>query len=127
MKTLTALLLLGLLCSLHTTSAGVCVLGSRGVAMLCNTLLETHLEIFMLTVVYDHLFTAVIKMITATECCINFRAMIPLKQVVSVRTTSSSCPHKALIFTTKTGKTFCVDPSEAWVQSHVTKIESRQR
>uniref|UniRef100_A0A4W5LUA3 Chemokine interleukin-8-like domain-containing protein n=1 Tax=Hucho hucho TaxID=62062 RepID=A0A4W5LUA3_9TELE len=91
MKTLTALLLLGLLCSLHTTSA------------------------------------AVIKMITATECCINFRAMIPLKQVVSVRTTSSSCPHKALIFTTKTGKTFCVDPSEAWVQSHVTKIESRQR
>uniref|UniRef100_A0A4W5LV80 Chemokine interleukin-8-like domain-containing protein n=1 Tax=Hucho hucho TaxID=62062 RepID=A0A4W5LV80_9TELE len=64
---------------------------------------------------------------TATDCCINFRAMIPLKKVVSLRTTSSSCPRKALIFTTKTEKTFCVDPSEAWVQSHVTKIESRQR
>uniref|UniRef100_A0A4W5L8J1 Chemokine interleukin-8-like domain-containing protein n=1 Tax=Hucho hucho TaxID=62062 RepID=A0A4W5L8J1_9TELE len=127
MKTLTDLLLLGLLCSLLTTSAGVCVLGSRGVAMLCNTLLETDLEIFMLTVVYDHLFTAVIKMKTATECCMKFSARIPLKQVVSLRTTSSSCPRKALIFTTKKGKTLCVDPSEAWVQSHVTKIENSQQ
>ncbi|XP_064868533.1 C-C motif chemokine 13-like [Oncorhynchus nerka] len=89
MKTLTALLLLGLLCSLHMTSAGV------------------------------------IKLEKSTECCIKFSARIPLQQVVSFRTTSSSCPRKALIFTTKKGKTFCVDPSEAWVQSHVTKIESR--
>uniref|UniRef100_A0A8C7GRG3 C-C motif chemokine 13-like n=1 Tax=Oncorhynchus kisutch TaxID=8019 RepID=A0A8C7GRG3_ONCKI len=89
MKTLTALLLLGLLCSLHTTSAGVIAL-----------------EI-------------------APECCMKFSARIPLQQVVSLRTTSSSCPRKALIFTTKKGKIFCVDPSEAWVQSHVTKIESR--
>ncbi|XP_070985696.1 C-C motif chemokine 13-like [Oncorhynchus clarkii lewisi] len=90
MKTLTALLLLGLLCSLHTTSA-------QGV-----NALET-----------------------LTDCCMKFSARIPLQQVVSLRTTSSSCPRKALIFTTKKGKTFCVDPSEAWVQSHVTKIESR--
>ncbi|XP_045075376.1 C-C motif chemokine 13-like [Coregonus clupeaformis] len=89
MKTLTALLLLGLLCSLHTTSA------------------------------------AVIALETATECCMHFTRRIPLNQVVSLRATSSSCPRKALIFTTKKGKTFCVDPSEAWVQSHVTKIESR--
>uniref|UniRef100_A0A4W5L8K5 Chemokine interleukin-8-like domain-containing protein n=1 Tax=Hucho hucho TaxID=62062 RepID=A0A4W5L8K5_9TELE len=91
MKTLTDLLLLGLLCSLLTTSA------------------------------------AVIKMKTATECCMKFSARIPLKQVVSLRTTSSSCPRKALIFTTKKGKTLCVDPSEAWVQSHVTKIENSQQ
>uniref|UniRef100_A0A8C8GKI0 Chemokine interleukin-8-like domain-containing protein n=1 Tax=Oncorhynchus tshawytscha TaxID=74940 RepID=A0A8C8GKI0_ONCTS len=90
MKTLTALLLLGLLCSLH-----VCVY--------------------------------VIKLETSTDCCIKFSARIPLQQVVSLRTTSSSCPRKALIFTTKKGKTFCVDPSEAWVQSHVTKIESRRQ
>ncbi|XP_036837511.1 C-C motif chemokine 13-like [Oncorhynchus mykiss] len=90
MKTQTALLLLGLLCSLHTTSA-------QGV-----NALET-----------------------LTDCCMKFSARIPLQQVVSLRTTSSSCPRKALIFTTKKGKTFCVDPSEAWVQSHVTKIESR--
>ncbi|XP_071256586.1 C-C motif chemokine 13-like [Salvelinus alpinus] len=89
MKTLTALLLLGLLCSLHTTSAGVIAL-----------------EI-------------------ATECCMEFSARIPLKKVVSFRAISSSCPRKALIFTTMKGKTFCVDPSDAWVQSHVTKIESR--
>uniref|UniRef100_A0A4W5Q2K8 Chemokine interleukin-8-like domain-containing protein n=1 Tax=Hucho hucho TaxID=62062 RepID=A0A4W5Q2K8_9TELE len=90
MKTLTALLLLGLLCSLHTTSA-----------------------------------QAVLALQTSTECCMKFSARIPLKQVVSLRTTSSSCPHKALIFTTKKGKTFCVDPSKAWVQSHVNKIKSR--
>ncbi|XP_045564612.1 C-C motif chemokine 13-like [Salmo salar] len=89
MKTLTALLLLGLLCSLHTTSAGV------------------------------------ISLDTAADCCMKFSTRIPLQQVVSLRPTSSSCPRKALIFTTKKGKTFCVDPSEAWVQSHVTKIESR--
>ncbi|XP_064814390.1 C-C motif chemokine 13-like [Oncorhynchus masou masou] len=89
MKTLTALLLLGLLCSLHTTSAGV------------------------------------IKLEMAPECCMTFSARIPLQQVVSLRATSSSCPRRALLFTTKKGKTFCVDPSEAWVQSHVTKIESR--
>uniref|UniRef100_A0A674C2Q4 C-C motif chemokine 13-like n=1 Tax=Salmo trutta TaxID=8032 RepID=A0A674C2Q4_SALTR len=93
--------------------------------MLCNMLLETHQEIFMLTVVYDPLFTGVISLDTAADCCMKFSARIPLQQVVSLRTTSSSCPRKALIFTTKKGKTFCVDPSEAWVQSHVTKIESR--
>uniref|UniRef100_A0A4W5Q129 Chemokine interleukin-8-like domain-containing protein n=2 Tax=Hucho hucho TaxID=62062 RepID=A0A4W5Q129_9TELE len=93
--------------------------------MLCNTLLETDLEIFMLTVVYDHLFTAVNALETGTECCMKFSEIIPLKKVVSLRTTSSSCPRKALIFTTIIGKAFCVDPSKAWVQSHVTKIESR--
>ncbi|XP_055770217.1 C-C motif chemokine 13-like isoform X2 [Salvelinus fontinalis] len=62
MKTLTALLLLGLLCSLHTTSAGVIALD------------------------------------TATECCMKFSARIPLQRVVSLRTTSSSCPRKALMF-----------------------------
>nr|ACI69579.1 C-C motif chemokine 13 precursor [Salmo salar] len=89
MKTLTALLLLGLLCSLHKTSAGV------------------------------------IELDMAPYCCMKFSARIPLQQVVSLRPTASSCPRKALIFTTKKGKTFCVGPSEAWVQSHVTKIESR--
>uniref|UniRef100_A0A4W5J8Q7 Chemokine interleukin-8-like domain-containing protein n=1 Tax=Hucho hucho TaxID=62062 RepID=A0A4W5J8Q7_9TELE len=90
MKTLTAPLLLGLLCSLHTTSA-----------------------------------QAVNALETGTECCMKFSEIIPLKKVVSLRTTSSSCPRKALIFTTIIGKAFCVDPSKAWVQSHVTKIESR--
>ncbi|XP_045065901.1 C-C motif chemokine 4-like [Coregonus clupeaformis] len=92
MKTLTALLLLGLLCSLHTTSAAV--MG--------------------------------IEAITARNCCVKFHPRrLPLDAVVSVYKTSGSCPRKALVFTTKKGKTFCVDPSEAWVQSHVTKIESR--
>uniref|UniRef100_A0A4W5LUE7 Chemokine interleukin-8-like domain-containing protein n=1 Tax=Hucho hucho TaxID=62062 RepID=A0A4W5LUE7_9TELE len=94
MKTLTDLLLLGLLCSLLTTSAqGMCV--------------------------------SVNALETGTECCMKFSEIIPLKKVVSLRTTSSSCPRKALIFTTIIGKAFCVDPSKAWVQSHVTKIESR--
>ncbi|XP_038825230.1 C-C motif chemokine 7-like [Salvelinus namaycush] len=92
MKTLTALLLLGLLCSLHTTSAAV--LG--------------------------------ISAMTATDCCVKFyQSVIPLARVVSVSRTPSSCPLHALVFTTKKEIRFCVDLSQAWVQSHVTKIESR--
>ncbi|XP_021449819.2 C-C motif chemokine 4-like [Oncorhynchus mykiss] len=93
MKTLTALLLLGLLCSLHTTSAQP-VMG--------------------------------ISAMTARDCCVKFSPRrIPLGAVVSVSRTPSSCPRQALVFTTKKGNRFCVDPSQAWVQSHVTNIESR--
>ncbi|XP_070986180.1 C-C motif chemokine 4-like [Oncorhynchus clarkii lewisi] len=95
MKTLTALLLLGLLCSLHTTSAQrTSVMG--------------------------------ISAMTARDCCVKFSPRrIPLGAVVSVSRTPSSCPRQALVFTTKKGNRFCVDPSQAWVQSHVTKNESR--
>ncbi|XP_071256592.1 C-C motif chemokine 3-like [Salvelinus alpinus] len=93
MKTLTALLLLGLLCSLHMTSAAV--LG--------------------------------ISAMTATDCCVKFyQSVIPLARVVSVSRTPSSCPLHALVFTTKKNNRLCVDPSQAWVQRHVTKIESRE-
>ncbi|XP_014032068.1 C-C motif chemokine 13-like [Salmo salar] len=93
MKTLTALLLLGLLCSLHKTSAQ----GVMGISAM-----------------------------SAIDCCVKFHTKrIPLGAVISVSRTPSSCPRQALVFTTKKKIRYCVDPSQAWVQSHVTKIESR--
>uniref|UniRef100_A0A4W5PTJ1 Chemokine interleukin-8-like domain-containing protein n=1 Tax=Hucho hucho TaxID=62062 RepID=A0A4W5PTJ1_9TELE len=92
MNTLTAPLLLGLLCSLHTTSAQAVM---------------------------------AIAAMTAGDCCVKFQLRrIPLGAVVSVSRTPSSCPRQALVFSTKKGNPFCVDPSEAWVQSHVKETET---
>nr|BAF98270.1 chemokine CCL-CUd [Danio rerio] len=52
---------------------------------------------------------------------------IPLKQIVSHHLTTSNCAIKAIVFTTKAGKSFCVDPGNTFVKRQVAELDSRTR
>ncbi|XP_016123027.1 C-C motif chemokine 22-like [Sinocyclocheilus grahami] len=61
-----------------------------------------------------------------SKCCGEFTDVkIPLKQVASYYWTSSSCARRAIVFKTKSGKEFCVDPEIPWVSGHVAKVDKR--
>ncbi|KTG33502.1 hypothetical protein cypCar_00025405 [Cyprinus carpio] len=40
--------------------------------------------------------------------------------VASYSWTSSSCPRRAIVFKTKAGKEFCIDPETTWMTSSAT-------
>ncbi|XP_053425978.1 C-C motif chemokine 18-like [Nycticebus coucang] len=49
--------------------------------------------------------------------------VIPLQFVVSYRDTGSSCPKRAIIFTTKKGLHICANPEDAWVQRYIKLLD----
>ncbi|XP_072554791.1 C-C motif chemokine 3-like [Paramormyrops kingsleyae] len=60
-------------------------------------------------------------------CCVDYyNKRIPLNQIVSFYETSSSCPKRALVFVTKRNRSFCLNPEEAWVSNHVSKLGNRK-
>ncbi|XP_017580082.1 uncharacterized protein LOC108443749 isoform X1 [Pygocentrus nattereri] len=65
---------------------------------------------------------------TPLECCTKLTKLriLPLARTESYRRTSSNCPIKAVIFQMDNGKTFCVDPSWDWVQSHRKKLDQKK-
>uniref|UniRef100_A0A3B3QUL6 Chemokine interleukin-8-like domain-containing protein n=1 Tax=Paramormyrops kingsleyae TaxID=1676925 RepID=A0A3B3QUL6_9TELE len=61
------------------------------------------------------------------SCCVDYyNKRIPLNQIVSFYETSSSCPKRALVFVTKRNQHFCLNPEEAWVSNHVSKLNNRK-
>ncbi|XP_003795673.1 C-C motif chemokine 3-like [Otolemur garnettii] len=61
---------------------------------------------------------------TPTACFFSYISQqIPLKFVDDYHESSSQCSKPAVIFLTKRGRLVCADPSEAWVQEHVTNLE----
>ncbi|KTG33501.1 hypothetical protein cypCar_00025406 [Cyprinus carpio] len=50
---------------------------------------------------------------------------IPVKLVTSYYWTSSSCARRAIVFQTKAGREFCVDPETPWVNGHIAKVDKR--
>uniref|UniRef100_A0A8C0YPT9 Chemokine interleukin-8-like domain-containing protein n=1 Tax=Cyprinus carpio carpio TaxID=630221 RepID=A0A8C0YPT9_CYPCA len=52
---------------------------------------------------------------------------IPVKLVTSYYWTSSSCARRAIVFKTKAGKEFCIDPETTWVSGHVAKVDKRTK
>ncbi|XP_061101964.1 C-C motif chemokine 3-like 1 [Conger conger] len=63
---------------------------------------------------------------TGNTCCPSTqKAKIPLKQIVSYYNTSSSCALPALVFVTKLGKHWCVNPADGWVKSHAAAVDRR--
>ncbi|XP_061101968.1 C-C motif chemokine 14-like [Conger conger] len=63
---------------------------------------------------------------TGKDCCPRTqKAKIPLKPIVSYYNTSSSCSLPALVFVTKLGKHWCVNPADGWVKSHAAAVDRR--
>ncbi|XP_036399082.1 C-C motif chemokine 3-like 1 [Megalops cyprinoides] len=63
---------------------------------------------------------------TGSDCCPKYdNKKIPLAKVVSYYRTRSTCAKPAVVFVTEAGRRFCVDPSESWVSSHASKVDSR--
>uniref|UniRef100_A0A8C2KGJ4 Chemokine interleukin-8-like domain-containing protein n=1 Tax=Cyprinus carpio TaxID=7962 RepID=A0A8C2KGJ4_CYPCA len=50
---------------------------------------------------------------------------IPVKLVTSYYWTSSMCDRRAIVFQTKAGREFCVDPESTWVNGHIAKVDKR--
>ncbi|XP_046704789.1 monocyte chemotactic protein 1B-like [Silurus meridionalis] len=78
--------------------------------------------LFVLSLCSLHLvFSAPFAFEYKTRCCSTITTMrIPLKNIVSYRSTSSSCPMKAIVFTTIKGKQICADPSAPWVKKAIS-------
>ncbi|XP_067105146.1 eotaxin-like [Osmerus mordax] len=90
MQNMTALLLLGMLCSIYMSKASEAIDTTKG------------------------------------SCCPRFiDYKIPLNRLKEFAATPSRCPFRAIVFTTKANKKFCVNPSQDWVINHIEKIGSR--
>ncbi|NP_001013430.2 C-C motif chemokine 26 precursor [Mus musculus] len=62
----------------------------------------------------------------AMSCCPNFSYyVIPWSWVYSYKFTDKSCTSDGVIFFTKTGKQFCVQPGAKWVQRFISLVNTR--
>ncbi|XP_020818985.1 C-C motif chemokine 3-like 1 [Phascolarctos cinereus] len=62
-----------------------------------------------------------------TICCFHFTSRnIPLKFVVTYKTTSSQCGKKGVVFITKRGLDICANPKEEWVQRIMKQLDSQK-
>ncbi|KAM9043669.1 eotaxin-like [Megaptera novaeangliae] len=64
-----------------------------------------------------------------TVCCFNVaRRKISFQRLQSYRRiTDSKCPQRAVIFSTKQAKKFCVDPQEKWVQDAMKYLDQKSQ
>ncbi|XP_053362404.1 regakine-1-like [Clarias gariepinus] len=66
-------------------------------------------------------------------CCSNTtKVRIPLKNIVTYWRTSSSCHLQAIVFqmlnkVQNTTRTVCVDPTAVWVDSHMRKVDLKNK
>ncbi|KAL6480731.1 hypothetical protein MHYP_G00117640 [Metynnis hypsauchen] len=66
--------------------------------------------------------------VSSNDCCHKLTKLrkLPLARIESYSLTSSSCPIKAVVFQMVSGKSFCVDPSWNWVESHMKKVPEKK-
>ncbi|XP_060783065.1 monocyte chemotactic protein 1B-like [Neoarius graeffei] len=69
-----------------------------------------------------------------TECCsTTTRIKVPLKNIVTYwRINNSNCPIDAIVFQTlnkeqNTQRKVCVDPKAPWVNSHMRKVDLKNK
>ncbi|XP_038614868.1 C-C motif chemokine 1-like [Tachyglossus aculeatus] len=63
----------------------------------------------------------------SSNCCYQFVKRNISHLVRSYKLTASSCPHKAVRFTLKGGKTFCGSFQDVWVQKYVMEAEAKKK
>ncbi|XP_053361364.1 regakine-1-like [Clarias gariepinus] len=77
--------------------------------------------------------SATIRADVMKTCCQSAtKAAIPLKNIVTYWRTSSSCPLQAIVFqmlnkVQNTIRTVCVDPTAVWVDSHMRKVDLKNK
>ncbi|XP_012868686.1 PREDICTED: C-C motif chemokine 3-like [Dipodomys ordii] len=64
------------------------------------------------------------KIYTPPTCCFSYVSQpIPLNHMASYYKTSGACLKEGIIFLTKKGRHICANPSDAWVQKHIQKLD----
>ncbi|XP_040587609.1 C-C motif chemokine 26 isoform X2 [Mesocricetus auratus] len=58
-------------------------------------------------------------------CCVT-HSVIPYNWVNSYELAKSRCSHEVVIFTTKGGRKFCVQPQVKWVQRYISMLKARK-
>ncbi|XP_053485877.1 C-C motif chemokine 3-like [Ictalurus furcatus] len=61
-----------------------------------------------------------------TECCFSYQTHpIPVKRITAYKETEHRCTKPGVIFTLKSGRQLCADPSVEWVQKHMKTVDQR--
>ncbi|XP_017326595.1 C-C motif chemokine 3 [Ictalurus punctatus] len=60
------------------------------------------------------------------QCCFSFQTHpIPVRLITAYKETERQCQKPGVIFTLKSGRQACADPSVEWVQKHMKTIGQR--
>lgn len=61
-------------------------------------------------------------------CCFSsITRKIPLSLVKNYERTSDKCPQEAVIFQTRSGRSICANPSQAWVQKYIEYLDQTSK
>ncbi|XP_055251740.1 regakine-1 [Moschus berezovskii] len=61
-------------------------------------------------------------------CCFTLvTRRIPLSLVKNYQRTSDKCPQPGVIFQTRSGRSICADPGQAWVQKHIEYLDQMSK
>ncbi|KAM8815624.1 regakine-1-like [Rhynchonycteris naso] len=64
----------------------------------------------------------------AVTCCLSFlRRPFPLRHVQDYRETSDTCATPGIIFTMTGGRQICTNPSDAWVQRYIRRLNQNSK
>uniref|UniRef100_A0A8B9YMG2 C-C motif chemokine n=1 Tax=Bos mutus grunniens TaxID=30521 RepID=A0A8B9YMG2_BOSMU len=61
-------------------------------------------------------------------CCFSsITRKIPLSLVKNYERTSDKCPQEAVIFQTRSGRSICANPGQAWVQKYIEYLDQTSK
>nr|XP_019588109.1 PREDICTED: regakine-1-like [Rhinolophus sinicus] len=62
------------------------------------------------------------------RCCFSYNSQrIPLRAVTGYERTGVACPTEGVIFLTKSGRKFCANPRNSWVQRHIRHLDQKSK
>nr|AAZ99068.1 CC chemokine SCYA120B [Ictalurus punctatus] len=71
-------------------------------------------------------FTTAISANEPDRCCFSYRTRpIPEKLITAYNETHPLCPKPGVVFTVKSGRLACGDPTVEWVQKLIKKLNQR--
>uniref|UniRef100_A0AAF6YUG4 C-C motif chemokine n=2 Tax=Bos TaxID=9903 RepID=A0AAF6YUG4_BOVIN len=61
-------------------------------------------------------------------CCFSsVTRKIPLSLVKNYERTGDKCPQEAVIFQTRSGRSICANPGQAWVQKYIEYLDQMSK
>ncbi|XP_053089210.1 C-C motif chemokine 3-like [Pangasianodon hypophthalmus] len=84
------------------------------------------LLLVLLVLFYLQFFTTAQNAVGPDKCCFSYQThRIPVKVITGYKETDQRCTKPGVIFTLKSGRNVCADPSVEWVQNIMKKINER--